>query len=127
VLIIGKIDRSIYSCISESILTDEVIITEERIEHIRQRHPNDYERFQHLLPEIVENPDYILEDRRPKTALVVKSFQEGSQGEHFRLALRLATSNDNPEHKNSIITFMKIREREFMRLVRNKAVLYKKE
>ena len=42
---IGKIDRKIYSCISEVILDDEVIITEERIAHIKERHPDDFERY----------------------------------------------------------------------------------
>lgn len=32
--IVGRIDREIYKCITEDIVTDEVIITDERIEHI---------------------------------------------------------------------------------------------
>lgn len=45
----------------------------------------------------------------------------------FKLVLRLATSGDNPEYKNSIITFMKIDDKEWNRLLRNKKVLYKNE
>ena len=122
---VGKIDRTLYQCVTKDIATDEVIITDERIAHIRERHPDDYERFRSLLPELIRNPDYILEDKRPKTAMVMKEFHDGA--EHFRLSLRLVTSDDNPEYKNSIITFMKVREREYNRLVRNKKVLYKRE
>ena len=42
---VGKIDREIYHCIAEDIVTDEVIITVVQIMHIRERHPNDYELF----------------------------------------------------------------------------------
>ena len=43
--IVGRIDRKIYECITDDITTDEVIITEERIQHIVERHPNDYEQY----------------------------------------------------------------------------------
>lgn len=39
--IIGKIDRDIYKCVTEDIITDEVIITDNQIQHIKDRHPND--------------------------------------------------------------------------------------
>ena len=38
-----------------------------------------------------------------------------------------AQNQDNIEYKNSIITFMKIDNREWERLIRNKKVLYTKE
>ena len=122
---IGTIDREKYRCVSKEILTDEVVITDERIEHIKEHHPNDYERFSGYLAEIVRNPDYIIEDNRPNTAMVLKKIVES--GEHFRLALRLVTPGDNPSYKNSIITFLKIREKEWQRLIKNKNILYKGE
>lgn len=122
---IAKINRKKYSCIAKDIITDEVVITKERIEHIKERHPNDYERFCRYIPEIIENPDYIIEDDRPNTAMVLKEIIE--QGEHFRLALRLITPQDNPEYKNSVITFMKIREKEWRRIIKNKKIVYKNE
>ena len=45
----------------------------------------------------------------------------------FKTVLRLVTSADNTEYKNSVITFMKIDEKEWNRLLRNKRILYKKE
>ena len=42
VFTIGKIDIEIYKCVAEDIVTDEVIITDERIQHIKSRHPDDY-------------------------------------------------------------------------------------
>lgn len=40
---IGKINKEIYKCVTDNIVTDNVIITDERIEHIKSHHPNDYE------------------------------------------------------------------------------------
>ena len=45
VFTIGKIDIEIYKCVAEDIVTDEVIITDERIQHIKSRHPDDYEKY----------------------------------------------------------------------------------
>jgi hypothetical protein len=39
--IIAAIERDLYTVISESIVSERVIITDERVEHIRQRHPGD--------------------------------------------------------------------------------------
>lgn len=122
---VAKLDIEKYKCVSENITTDEVIITDERIQHIKDRHPNDYERYAQYLPEIVGNPDYIIRDKRPYTAVVLKQIVENN--ERFRISLRLKTPNDNPDYKNSVLTFLKIREDEWERLVRNKEVLYKRE
>lgn len=122
---VGTINREIYKCIAEDIITDEVIITDNQIQHIKYRHPNDYERFSEYFGEIVSNPDYIVETPKPNTALILKEII--IEKEQFKTVLRLVTSSDNREYKNSIITFMKIDEKEWNRLLRNKRVLYKKE
>lgn len=122
---IGKIDRNIYRCITDDIVTDEVIITDERIAHIKLRHPNDYERFYSYIPEIIENPDYIIASNKPDTATVLKQITD--KGEKFQLVLRLITSKDNTDFKNSVITFLNISERTWNKYLRNKEILYKRE
>ena len=123
--IIGKIDKRIFSCVSKDITTDEVVITEQQIEHVKKRHPNDYEQFGSFLAEIVAEPDYIIEANKVNTALILKTIK--LNGELFKTVLRLAASTDNPDYKNSVITFMKIDEKEYSRLLRNKKILYKSE
>lgn len=93
------------------------------------RHPNDYERFGKYLPEILACPDYILrDDSHPTTtAMVLKEITDTENGECFRIALRLSTSADDSSYKNSIITFLKVRKKEYMRLLRNKTILYKRQ
>ena len=122
---IGTIDIEKYKCVAEDIKSNEVIITDERIQHIKDRHPNDYERYRGYMREIVSNPDYIIEANKTNTSLLLKSFSEGE--EQFKTILRLVTSSDNPDFKNSIITFMKINKKEWQRLLRNKKILYKSE
>ena len=123
--IIGKIDFELYKCVTPNMVTDEVILTDERMAHIKARHPGDYERFCGYLPQIVADPDYIIEDKRPNTALVLKEIS--AEGKKFRLSLRLVTSEDDPDFKNSVLTFLRIRGKEWRRLIANKTVLYKKE
>ena len=124
--IVGRIDRKIYECITDDITTDEVIITEERIQHIVERHPNDYEQYYAYLKTVVEDPDYIIEANKPNTALILKEIIESDERQ-FKTILRLKTSKDNKVFKNSIITFMKKNEKEWSRLIRNKRILYKRE
>lgn len=123
--LVGKIDIEIYNCITKDITTDEVIITDKQIDHIKNRHPSDYELFNKYLEKIVEQPDYIIEANKPFTALILKEIQIDNK--KFKTVVRLATSNDTPSYKNSIITFMKIDDREWNRILKNKKILYKSE
>lgn len=123
--ITARLNREIYKCISEDILTEDVIITDNQIQHIKERHPNDYESFSAFFPDIVEFPDYIIETPKPNTALILKEVTVNHQ--KFKTVLRLITSSDNIDYKNSIITFMKIDDKEWKRLLKNKKILYKGE
>lgn len=122
---VGKIDRNIYKCVTDDIVTDEVIITDERILHIKERHPNDYERFYSYIPSIISQPDYIIKANMPDTAIVLKEIIDG--GEKFQLVLRLKTAQGKPEYKNSVITFLNISERTWNKYLRNKEILYRRE
>lgn len=122
---VGKINREIYKCITEDIVTDEVVITDEQIAHIKDRHPNDYERFSQYFGQIVAEPDYIIKANKPDTAVILKEILEGN--ERFQTVLRLCTSKEPEGYKNSIITFLKIDEKRWNRYLRTKEILYKKE
>lgn len=123
--IVGKIDKEIYSCITEEIVTDEVIITDERIQHIKQRRGQDfYHRYGTCFREIVEDPDYIFADKE-NTALVCKAFI--NDGKYVNIVLRFVTSTNTPEYKNSIITAIGENEKRFAQRLRNNKPLYKRE
>lgn len=121
---VGHINIKLYRCITEDITTDEVIITEERIQHIEEHHPGDYQAICSVLQEAVAAPDYILEDQNPNTGLILKQFE--AEGKQIKVVLRLHTSTDPKGLKNSILSVWKIREKEYRRLIRNKKILYKR-
>ena len=73
---IGKIDRKKFEKISNDITVEEVILTDKQIEHIKERHTNDYERYFKYIKNIVENPDYIIKDAKPNTGFLLKEFRE---------------------------------------------------
>ena len=123
--LIGKLDKEIYKCITEDIVTDEVVITDNQIGHIRERHPNDYERFSQYFSEIVSAPDYIIKANKENTAVILKEIVD--RGEHFLTVLRLCTSAEPEGYKNSIITFLKIDQKRWNRYLRTKPILYKRE
>ena len=123
-LYIGKIDLKIYKAVTKDITSDEVIITDERIEHIKNRHPKDIDLFYKYIYEIINNPDYILEANKPNTAFILKNIIENNK--KFQLIVRLKTSLDPNEYKNSIITFLQINENKYNRYLKYKKILYKR-
>lgn len=115
--IVGKIDREIYKCITKDIVTDEVIITDERIQHIKERHPKDYEEVIINMSETLKHPEYILQDVRPDTGLVIKSIENSD--ENVQTVLRIHTSKDEKGYKNSVISCWKISSKRLQNYLRN--------
>lgn len=123
--IIGKIDIDKYCCVAEHITTNEDIITDERIQHIKDRRPDDYERFCSYIPEIIDNPDYIIKAAKPNTAVLLKEIDK--QGDKFKLVLRLKINDDPEGYKNSVLTFLRIGEKTWCKNLKNKIILYSRE
>lgn len=121
---IGKIDRKKFVEISKDISVDDVILTEKQIEHIKERHPNDYELYFKYIKEIVEEPDYIIRDTKPNTGFLLKEFVK--EDKKFQLILRLHTNEDVLGHKNSIITFLKINSKKYNQYLRNKEIVWRR-
>lgn len=123
---VGKLDKTIYSSITEEFVTDEVIITEEQLQHIRERHPNVSENILNYITLVLQQPDYIIEDNKHNhSAMIVKRIT--TEDEHILLLLRICTAQDPAEYKNSIITSWEISEKRLRNYLRNKKILYSKE
>lgn len=125
VFYVGKLNLKIFRAIFGDIQTDEVIITEERITHIVEKHPGDFEKYFRYAQLIVEEPDFILEANQPNSAVLLKEIAEN--GKKYKIIIRFKVSSDAQERKNSIITFLHIDEKDWKRLINNKKVLYKRE
>ena len=123
---VGKIDVEKFEAIANGrILTDEVIITDNRIEHIIERRGQQfYDDFNGYFPEIIEDPDYIFKDDMDNTAIVSKSYSY--KGKTVNLVLRLVVEGENPSYKNSILTAIGENEKRFAQRLRNNAPVYKK-
>lgn len=121
---IGSLDMSIYKCISKNYITDKVIITEKQLIHIKERHPEVYKNAISYIGHILEQPDYIIKDKKPNTGLVIK--QITGYEKHMLLVLRICTSCKEG-YKNSIITGWEISEARLNNYLKNKQILYKHE
>ena len=123
---VGKIDVEKFETIANGrILTDEVIITDNRIEHIIERRGQQfYDDFNGYFSEIIEDPDYIFKDDMDNTAIVSKSYSH--KGKTVNLVLRLVVEGENPSYKNSILTAIGENEKRFAQRLRNNAPVYKK-
>ena len=123
---IGKIDIEKYKKVTpHEIITDEVILTNERLDHIRQRRGDAFvDQYADRFAEIVQDPDYIFKDKAENTALVSKQYT--NDGKCVNIALKLVVKGDNPDYKNSIITAVGESEKRFRQRLRNNKPVYSK-
>ncbi|MBR8733432.1 hypothetical protein IX329_001006 [Fusobacterium necrophorum] len=69
-----------------------VYIGPENIEHMRIRHPEDYEIFYEKLSNIISEPDYVAENLRDGSLELVKIFQTDTK-EFIKVAVRISSKN----------------------------------
>lgn len=124
---VAEINLDRYKIISDNITTSNVVITNERIEHINERHPGDWENYGAFAETTVTDPDFILRDKNPDTAVCIKQIEVDGETKFLRTTLRLHTPKDESGKENSILTFQKINKKEYGRLSRNEKVVYRKE
>lgn len=121
---IGKIDKNKFKEITERIITEDVILTAERLEHILKNHQKDFELYFNKVGDIISNPDYILKDSKNKdTAMVIKHIENTN----INIIIRLAVENDKIHCKNSIMTFYRIRDKNLKKLMEKNKSVYKNE
>ena len=122
---IGKIDREKLGGYKDKLITTDVILTEERIKHIKEHHPGDYEEYSMYIQDIIENPDYILDDNKNiDTVLYMKNIKENNK--NIQIVIRLNTNKTEFNKKNSILTLWKVKNSTYNQLIRNRKVIWKK-
>ena len=113
---IGELDKEKLGNYSNKIITNEVILTEERIKHIKEHHPGDYEKYGIYISEIIKEPDYILEDNKNiDTVLYLKSITTNKK--NIQIVIRLNTIRTEINKKNSILTLWKIKNSTYNQLI----------
>lgn len=123
---VGRIDKDRFREHFPGLTTDEVIITDEQIIHIEERHPGAYQRFGKYIPEILASYQYMLEDKQPNTALLFKQIMQ-EEGALVQLVLRLHATNEDPAFKNSVLSMWEISESRWKNYERTKKILDKRE
>ena len=102
-------------------IVPEVILTDERIEHIRVRHPGAYESYSHWVTATIEAPDYVLrDDRNDRTAAFIRH----AEGSNLNVVVKLAVANEEGK-MSSIITLYPISPKRLKRLLRKEMIIYK--
>ena len=121
---LGKINIKVLEKEFGKIQTDEIIVTNERIDHIKERHPEDYNLFEKYGKESVSSPDLIIKDMKNKgTVFMVKKLPETN----LNVVVRVVLETDDSKLKNSVMTFYRIREKNLKKLIEKNGMLYKKE
>lgn len=104
--------------------TSEVIITDERIAHIQSHHPQDYCLFEQYGQEAIFSPDFLVQDEKNfGTVFAIKRLPETN----LNVVVRLVLESDDPDYKNSVMTFYRIRERNLKKLLEKNPLLYTSE
>ena len=121
---LGKINTTPLEKEFGKLKTDEIIITNERIDHIKKRHPEDFLLFEKYGVQTVENPDTIIKDYKNKgTVFMVKKLPDTN----LNVVARLVVDDDNENFKNSVMTFYRIRNQNLEKLANKNKKKKKKE
>ena len=104
-------------------VTTKVILTEERIVHIENHHPGNYQNYNKYIEDIISNPDYIIDDNKNiDTIILLKTINEKKI--HIQLVIRLNTISDEQNKYNSILTLWKVRYSTYRQILRNKEIIW---
>ena len=121
---IGKLNTEFLEVEFGKLATDELILTDERDDHIKERHDRDYNSFHQCVYDIIKRPDTVLKDsKNQNTVFYIKYIEET----HLNIVIRLSLEIENTNRKNSIITSYQLGAKTLKRLKKNNKTLYNKE
>lgn len=120
-IIIGYLDEDKIGHYKEKIITNEVILTLERLNrHILTYHKDEYKQLKNYICKIIEEPDYILEDNTNINTLIFLKYIEEIR-KKARVVVKLATDEKEKVYtKNSIITIMRQRDKSWEQTLKNR-------
>ena len=101
----------------------DVYLSEERIEHIKSGHSDDYKKYGDLIPDAIEEPDLVLNDsKNTNTALFIK--KTGDSG--INVVVKLANVDDSDD-RSFVVTMHAVGESSLRRLKRKNELIYSNE
>lgn len=121
---IGKLDKEKLGKYRNKIVTDDVVLTDERKQHIYNNHPKDYKRIIENIQMAVLNPKEILEDAKNiDTVFFISKLDRNN----LNVIVKLNTTNNKTHPQNSIMTAWVIRDSNLKKLRENNKTIYKNE
>lgn len=121
---ICKLDRRKLGKYRDKIVTEEVVLTNERKTHIYENHTYDYEVIINNIRNVVLNPDEIIEDiKNNNTVFFIGKLSKSS----LNVVIKLNTTNDIKHSLNSVMTAWVIRDKNLRKLRKRNEVIYKNE
>ena len=125
---ICQLDEEIYSCISEKIDTNKVVITNKQFEHIVEKHPDAYDKVLIKLQNTILDPDYIIRDEKhADTGFVIRKIDSDATDElNNFIILKVCTDSNGGLLANSVISGWIISKKRLANYLRNKQILYKR-
>lgn len=121
---LGNLDPTPLTPTFGPLQTTEVVVTDERIAHIKERHPEDYFLFEQYGRETIFDPDMLVQDiKHAGTIFAIKRLPETN----LNVVLRLVLDMDTPDFKNSVMTFYRIRDKNLKKLLDKNTLLYIRE
>lgn len=88
---IGSFSPSVINTLNLDIIPNTpIMIGETNIEHIKKRHPYEYDKYFHDIQHILKSPDYIGINPNDKSILFVKEFSVDK--EYIRVAVKVTSS-----------------------------------
>lgn len=121
---IGKIDKNKIGKFGKKIITDDVVLTDERKLHIYEDHIKDYETIINNMDRIVLNPTEVLEDLKNKNTLFLIGKLEKN---NLNVVVKLNTTNSKEHPKNSVMTAWIIRNKNLRKLREKNKTIYRNE
>lgn len=101
---------------------DDIILTDERKEHIRERRKEDFDFVMNNIEQTIDKYDYLLKDG-DKKVMFIKMIED--DGHYNNLAVVLSLEKE--EIANSIITGMKINDKNLKRFLKSRKIIDKKK
>lgn len=121
---IGKLDKEKLGKYKNKIVTDDIVLTNERKAHIYNNHPKDYKKIIDNIERVVLNPAEVIEDvKNTDTVFFISKLDKSN----LNVIVKLNTTNNKEHPQNSIMTAWIIRDSNLKKLRQNNKTIYKSE
>lgn len=121
---IGELDINKLGLLKDKLVTYDVVLTNERKQHIFEDHKKDFEIIMANINKAVLTPNEILEDSKNRDTIMMISKLENN---NLNVIVKLNTIDSKEHPMNSVMTAWIIRDKNLKKLREKNKTIYKKE